>query len=257
MMRKRNSSRIGFTLIELLVVIAVIAILAALLLPVLARAKERGKRVSCLNNLRQLGMAALIYAGDNGDTVPPASGNVYPVQIGQNDIALDVWKQMGLSIDQTNGGASVWCCPDRPGFPKFDPGYKQFLIGYQYYGGITNWINSSGTGPSASPIKTSRSKASWMLAADLIAQPDGVHWSNPEDGSGWSHLPAHVDSDGNHPAGGNEVFIDGSARWFKTRGIMMFLHSWATDGTRRFYFYQDDLGPFWEARRPYVTMANW
>ncbi len=65
--------RRGFTLIELLVVIAIIAILAAMLLPVLARAKESGRRISCLNNLKQLSLSAQMFVNDNDGRYPPRS----------------------------------------------------------------------------------------------------------------------------------------------------------------------------------------
>jgi len=61
----------AFTLIELLVVIAVIAILAAMLLPALAAAKETGRRIACLNNLKQLSLASRMYVDDNQGTYPP------------------------------------------------------------------------------------------------------------------------------------------------------------------------------------------
>jgi len=72
-----NQKVFGFTLIELLVVIAVISILAALLLPALSSAKERGRRIKCLNNVRQIGNALHLYAEENRDFLPDCTTN-YP-----------------------------------------------------------------------------------------------------------------------------------------------------------------------------------
>lgn len=98
---RKDHSQSGFTLIELLVVIAIIAVLAAMLLPALGRARAQGKTAVCMNQLKQLSLAVQFYAQDNNDYY------VWSYFFG------DTW-HLGLSryVKPSNTGANVYICPE-------------------------------------------------------------------------------------------------------------------------------------------------
>lgn len=142
--QRSRTSKTGFTLIELLVVIAIIAILAAILLPVLSRAKESARGTQCRNNLRQIGIAARLYADDYRDTFFCLQGGsiIYGGQwtFGPNSTTLrpptDFEGYWALGYYQYfSGNQKVFACPDG----KLVDTYRD--LGYNYP--PEYWANST------------------------------------------------------------------------------------------------------------------
>jgi len=197
-MRERPGSK-GFTLIELLVVIAIIAILAAILFPVFARARENARKSTCQSNLKQMATAALQYAQDYDETMVRV--NIF---LGGSTYYGWVWL-----LQPYVKNTQIFTCPSKPS-AKWDGNNPSQYSGHGYaFYGINN--NADG-GPSLSarPLAMIPNPADIAMFGD--SSSGNYYVMDWDDAT--SNDNGHV-SEARHSEGANFAFADGHVKWMK------------------------------------------
>ncbi|HCE46495.1 MAG TPA: hypothetical protein DET40_23365 [Lentisphaeria bacterium] len=221
-----------FTLIELLVVIAIIAILASLLLPALSRAKDMGKKIACLGNERQIGLAFLMYAQDtSGEFLPPMAyrNGVTPVARTwyTNLLICGGYIPPSAWADENSGDikTGIWQCPSVTKF-NWGGGYGavELLSPFQSDWGICYYPNDPLPMPSLNRVK--RPSAMGMLSD--AKREANTYWGDNPDQS-WIGLwcsqckdwgdPSVNQASRRHSGGSNIIFVDGHGEFWKYTDI--------------------------------------
>ena len=196
-------TRKGFTLIELLVVIAIIAILAAILFPVFARAREKARQASCLSNVKQIGLGALMYVQDNDEKFNPPQ--VCNSGLTGCFVAAEFCGNGYRPLNPYIKNQQLWECPSCNDCRRFSYGWNRSLDGW----------GSTKLATILRPAETvmyadHRTNVTYRWCGGWLASNEGCcsgqgndptypHWMNPV-----------------HNDGSNIVMCDGHCKWYKT-----------------------------------------
>ncbi|MCW3059151.1 MAG: hypothetical protein JWQ02_972 [Capsulimonas sp.] len=237
-MLKNTKINLGFTLIELLVVIAIIAILAAILFPVFAQAREKARQTSCLSNEKQIGIGVLGYTQDYDEALPPSS---YKAATGTGNVnwpfLIDSYLKSGFPGDNTSLAGKtlgVFSCPDfnpspRNPWPSATPNYQPAK---SYVANVTVMCASGNSQLTSGPFFG----PAWSIAriqapAQLVLVAEGGGGSVETSGNDTatadtddvanSQYGDHIHEWGNyvvarnrHNGGSNYLLADGHAKFF-------------------------------------------
>ncbi len=245
----------GFTLIELLVVIAIIALLAAILFPVFAQAREKARQTQCLSNLRQIGLGVLQYAQDNEESI------VHTELGGDVDDAHEYY--WGDMLQPYLKNTQILACPDAPSSLAFKPAPLPYTQQWSYAYGVNDIVDNSPActasaddpacrhvGAAGQSLAAVTTPAATILICDnapASAEVNGGDGSNLETGLNharheinwqWGHRSPTVvaqngqsqDGFARHSQGFEMVLADGHARW-RARPLRNGLYSGGTQDT--------------------------
>jgi len=211
----------GFTLIELLVVIAIIAILAAILFPVFAQAREQARKTSCLSNLNQMGKAVIMYTQDYDETFPMVYGGYGSIARAAEYLLtypyvknVDAWRCPSAS--PSDGAGWPDSIADVLGVPRSNG--RRFNYGYNwgvliYAGG--GLLEAEARTPSGQTYQAGKPMAALVAPADVFVYSDSYDTYRPTMGTDWildSYTGPARNSSLRHGGRFNVAFADGHAK---------------------------------------------
>lgn len=233
---KKWRQRRAFTLIELLVVIAIISVLAAILFPVFARARDQARAITCKSNLRQLGLALEMYAQDHDEMLCPTCTQGYYTtwrQIVYPYVKHGAWRD--TPFGGTGLGRGVYQCPNCRLSESYDMNYAVAWPPGPLLPCSPCGFGSMQGAVSSAVIKNPAGTAYVFDAAYLTAasegDPDPENWVEENwSGHGAAHFPFSWNdifhpnphrAVARHSGGTNVLFLDGHVKWIKTSALVL------------------------------------